>query len=450
MIARLGQRLSLIAARVVPDPFVLALGLTVVVAIGATALLLGAGVAATAVPERLFAGWAGGFSSPALLAFALQMCLVLVTGHALALSPPVKAAIGALARVPRSPGQAAVLVALVACTAAIIHWGLGAVVGALVAREVGRQAQARGTPIHYPILGAAAYTGLAVWHGGLSGSAPLKVAEPGHFAADIAGVIPIGDTLLSPLNLIITGGLLAGIPLLCWAMTPRDPAALIPPEALPAPPARTRREATSVAEWLTESIAPGIAVGAAGLVAVLASLIAGDLTFDINAVNLLFLFLGILCQGSLRAYLDAVADGARGAGAIIIQFPLYFGILGLMQESGAVTWLSDRLTDIASADTFPAIAFLSASIVNFFVPSGGGQWAVQGEILLSAGGQLGVDPGVTVMAFSYGDACTNMIQPFWALPLLGIMGLRARDILGYTIILCLAMYLAVTGVLLAW
>ena len=449
MIDRFGHRLSRIAARVVPDPFVLALGLTVVVALAATALLLDAGVAAGDVPGRLFDGWSGGFADPALLAFALQMCLVLVTGHALALSPPVQAGVAALARLPRTAGQATLLVALVACLAAVVHWGLGAVVGALVAREVGRHAAARGTPLHYPLLGAAAYTGLAVWHGGISGSAPLKVAEPGHFAADVVGVLPVSETLLSPLNLAITGTLVLGIPLLCWAMTPRDPAALVPPPPLPPLPERRREAATTVPDRLVESPVVGIAVGAVGVAAVITSLAIGNLRFDLNAVNLLFLVLGVLCQARLRAYLDAVADGARGAGAIIVQFPFYFGILGLMKASGAIAWLSETLTDLAGPDTFPAIAFLSASVVNFFIPSGGGQWAVQGEILLSAGGELGVDPGLTVMAFAYGDACTNMVQPFWALPLLGIMGLRARDILGYTTVVCLAVFAAVTLFLLA-
>lgn len=449
VIERLGARLSRIAGRVVPDPLVLAIGLTVVVAAGAALLLLDARTSLGDVPGRLFDGWAGGFSDPALLGFALQMCLVLVTGHALALSPPVQAAIAALARVPRSAGQATMLVAAVSCVAAVIHWGLGAVVGALVAREIGRHASARGTPVHYPLLGAAAYSGLAVWHGGLSGSAPLKVAEPGHFAADVAGVVPIGETLLSPLNLAITGGLVIAIPLLCWAMTPRDPAKMVPPPPLPPLPDRAAAPPSSVPEVLVESPAVGITIGVVGLGSVLASLAFGNLRFDLNFVNLLFLFLGIACQGRLRAYLEAVADGARGAGAIIVQFPLYFGILGLMKASGAIAWLSESLTDFAGASSFPVVAFLSAAFINLFIPSGGGQWAVQGELLLSAGDQLGVDPGTTVMAFSYGDACTNMLQPFWALPLLGIMGLRARDILGYTTIICVAMAAAVSLGLLA-
>jgi short-chain fatty acids transporter len=443
VIARLGERLSRIAARVVPDPFVIALALTVVVGGFGAALLLARGADPLAVPGTLFGGWFAGFAATPMLAFALQMCLVLVTGHALALAPPVQRAIGVVARWPRRAGHATLLVAACACLAAVIHWGLGAVVGALVAREVARHAGARGLQIHYPLLGAAAYAGLAVWHGGLSGSAPLKVAEANHFAAGITGIVPVSNTLLSPLNLAITATLVIAIPLVCWLMTPRDPTALVPPPELPPVPAVTAIPASTLPERLGESRALGVVVGIVGLSFAIGALVTGVIRFDLDAVNALFLFLGILGHGSVRRYLEAVGDGARGAASIVIQFPFYFGILGMMKATGAIAWLSSALTDLAGPTVFPLVAFLSASIVNFFIPSGGGQWAVQGEILLTAGAGLGIAPGVTVMAFAYGDAVTNMIQPFWALPLLGIMGLRARDILGYTTVICLAVYLVV-------
>lgn len=448
MIARLGERLSAIAARIVPDPFVIALGLTVVVGVLAAALYLGDGVPVLDVPGNVFAGWFAGFADAKMLGFALQMCLVLVTGHALALSPPMQRAIRVLARIPRSPGQASALVAVIACAAAVIHWGLGAVVGALIAREVARHATARGLRVHYPLIGAAAYTGLAVWHGGLSGSAPLKAAEPDHFAVAISGVVPVSETLLSPLNLVITGTLLVGIPLLCWVLTPRDPEQLVPPPELPPVPTATTAPPTTLPERLGESRVLGTIAGLVGLVCVIGALVTGTLPFELDAVNALFLFLGMLGHGSVRRYLDAVGDGARGAASIVLQFPFYFGILGMMKHAGAIAWLSTVLTEHASATTFPVIAFWSASIVNTFIPSGGGQWAVQGELLLTSGAALGVAPGVTVMAFAYGDACTNMIQPFWALPLLGIMGLRAKDILGYTTVVCLLMLAVVSTLLL--
>lgn len=451
MIERLGRVMSRFASRVVPDPFVLALGLTVlVIAIGLAKL-----AAADTAPDggavwTVLSGWAGSFSAGPLLAFALQMCLVLVTGHALALSPPVQRAVRAIARVPRSSASAALLVAAVACVAATVHWGLGAIVGAFLAREIGRHARDRDLKLHYPLLGAAAYAGLAVWHGGLSGSAPLKVAEAGHFAADLIGVMPMSQTVFAPLNYAITGTLLVAIPLLFYAMTPRDPADFVAPDPAllkPLPP-RTAEPIDSLPAWLQERGVVGAVLGGAGVLYVVTALWTDRSQLDINSVNMLFLFLGLACQGSVRHYMEAVADGARGAGAIIVQFPFYFGILGVMQASGMIQWISDRFVELSSPTTFPALSFLSSGLVNLFVPSGGGQWAVQGQTLLTAGAELGVDPATTVMAFSYGDAWTNMLQPFWALPLLGIMGLRAKDIIGYTAVVFLVMGVVVPVLLL--
>ena len=450
MIARLGRSLSRISTRVVPDPFVLALALTgLVLALGLLRLALVDEPPADGLFWTLLVGWAQGFSSAPGLAFALQMCLVLVTGHALALSPPVQRAVVAIARLPRTGAGAAALVAGVAAVAGVVHWGLGAIVGAFLAREIARHARSRDLALHYPLLGAAAYAGLAVWHGGLSGSAPLKVAEAGHFAADIAGVVPVTATLLSPLNLLVTGSLVVLLPLLYYAMSPRDPGECVPPDPVRlAPlPERESPEIDSIPTWLRESPFVGSCIGGLGLTAVLAGFAWGRLSFDLNLVNLLFLFLGLSLQGRLGPYVDAIADGARGAGAIILQFPFYFGILGVMKVSGMIGWISDSLAAVATATTFPGLAFLAAGLVNLVVPSGGGQWAVQGEILLQAGAGLGVEPGVTVMAFAYGDAWTNMLQPFWALPLLGIMGLRARDIIGYTAVAWLAIGVLVPALL---
>jgi len=448
VIARLGEALSRWCSRWVPDPFVLALSLTALVFAIAMVSLVAGGQAIGDAAWTLSLAWAGvmdaesgattgGLASSGGLAFALQMCLVLVTGHAMALSPPVQRAIAALARAPRSAPMATVMVAVVACAAALIHWGLGAIAGALLAREIGRYAPARGLSVHYPVLGAAAYSGMAVWHGGLSGSAPLKVAE--------AGTIGLDQTLGSALNLVVTTAMVAVIVAVYWLLTPRSPGpdASAPAELGPLPERHALPRDSAVA-WVQESEWVGRLIGI-GIVGWLALAIATSRReLEINSVNLAFFGVGLILQGSLRHYMEAVTDGARGAGAIIIQFPLYFGILGLMQAGGIVAAVSSGIAGIATTSSFPALTFWSAGFVNLFVPSGGGQWAVQKDILLGAGQSLGVDPATTIMAFSYGDAWTNMLQPFWALPLLGIMGLRAKDIIGYTTVIFLALGAVVT------
>jgi short-chain fatty acids transporter len=174
----------------------------------------------------------------------------------------------------------------------------------------------------------------------------------------------------------------------------------------------------------------------------------GDVAFDLNSVNLFFLALALAAHGSIRSFLDSVSEAARGAGSIIVQFPLYFGILGVMQASGMIERLSSAMASIATTTTFPLLTFLSAGLVNFFVPSGGGQWALQSDVLLTSAATLDLGPGRTVMAFAYGDEWTNLLQPFWALPLLAITGLKARQIAGYTAILAIGMGLYVGAVLL--
>jgi short-chain fatty acids transporter len=430
MLARLGEIFSRWAERWVPDPFVLAVVLTLIT--------LAAGVGLSGSVEEVLRGWYGGFSSTPLLAFALQMCLILVTGQALASSPPVQKLVRVVARWPKRTPAAAGLVAVVACLTGLVQWGLGAVVAAFVVREIAESAAEDGRPMDIPVLGAAAYTGLAVWHGGLSGSAPLKAAESAQFTQGAGEAIPVGETLFSSLNLVVSGGLVLLLPILCIAMAPKEATV---PEGRAADDDASRPARRSILAFV---------VGAAAVSVVAVSWLGGELAFDLSSVNLFFLALALAAHGSIPSFLSSVSDGARGAGAIIIQFPLYFGILGVMQASGMIERLSNAMVSLASSTTFPLLTFLSAGLVNFFVPSGGGQWALQSDVLLSSAEALGYDAGRTVMAFSFGDEWTNLLQPFWALPLLAITGLKAKQIAGYTAILAIGMGLYVGAVLLAF
>ena len=428
MLARLGELFSRWAERWVPDPFVLALVLTAITLLGGFALT---GSAAT-----VFQGWYGGFSSTALLAFALQMCLILVTGQALASSPPVQRLVRALARWPKQTPTAAGLVALIACLTGLIQWGLGAVVAAFVVREIASSAAEDGRPMDIPVLGAAAYTGLAIWHGGLSGSAPLKAAESAQFTQGMTQAIPVSETLFSSLNFVVSGGLVVLLPLTCMALAPKH--ALVPEPASRHAVSGSRRKSSLL----------GVLMGGGAATLVAYAWFRSEVAFDLNSVNLFFLALALAAHGSIRSFLDSVSEAARGAGAIIVQFPLYFGILGVMQASGMIEKLSAAMASVASASTFPLLTFLSAGIVNFFVPSGGGQWALQSDVLLTSAAALDLQSAPTVMAFAYGDEWTNLLQPFWALPLLAITGLKARQIAGYTAVLAIVMGLYVGAVLL--
>ena len=441
MIREFGNRFAKFSERFVPDPFVFAVILTLVTF--AAGLLFGENFRGVATGERLTElgnGWFSDFTSSGLLKFAFQMCVVLLTGHAIAMSKPIRSAIEKLATLAKTPAVAAGLVALVACTASLIQWGLGAIVGAFMAREVGRSFAKQGRPIHYPLLGAAGYAGFLVWHGGFSGSAPLKVAEPGHFLADKIGVIPIDDTIFSSLNISVTFFLLLAIPALFWLMMPTEESEMVGFEGSflddEEEPDERRPGVVGFLEgtWLLN----GAIAAMIGGYLIFVFVDQGTAGWNLDTVNLLFVGLSIALHRSPAAYVDVVAEGVRGCAGIIVQFPFYFGILGMLKASGLIHQTSQWFVSIASKDTIEIFTFMSAAIVNFFVPSGGGQWAVQGPIMMDACQKMGVDPSNVIMALSYGDAWTNMLQPFWALPLLGIMGLRARDIVGYTAVAMIA------------
>lgn len=445
MIQGIGRFMSRTAGRAMPDPFVLAILLTLITL--AASLLFGRDVAGLGFGARLHTvvveGWFGGLFGGALK-FAFQMVFVLVTGFAVAHSKPVRAVIDSVAQLPRDAAQASAIVAFVSCLAGYVHWGLGAVAGAMLAREIGRAWAEQERPLHYPLLGAAAYSGLLVWHGGLSGSAPLKAAETKGFLADLTGAVPVEQTLFSGLNIAIILSLVAVSVALYYLLTPKSPGREVwckheaPPEADPdAEPESGLRQFAAV-RFLDQSVLiPLLVCWLAGGYIVWAWATKGLGALNLDTVNLAFLALGLLLHGSPRAYIKAAAQGARSSVGIILQFPFYFGILGMLKASGLVEQLSDGVVAIAGETTLPILTFLSAGLVNLFVPSGGGQWAVQGPVMMKAAASLGVEPGKVVVALAHGDAWTNMLQPFWALPLLGIMGLRARDIVGYTTLLCL-------------
>ncbi len=157
--------------------------------------------------------------------------------------------------------------------------------------------------------------------------------------------------------------------------------------------------------------------------------------FNPNNINLLLFSLAIIFHKNVFSFLKAIDKAIGGASGILIQFPLYFGIMGIMRSSGLVTDISGFFVEISNETTYPIFTFLSAGLVNIFVPSGGGQWAVQGPIIVQAASDLGISLPKSIMALAYGDQLTNMLQPFWALPLLGITGLKAKEILPYTLFL---------------
>ena len=444
------DKLILLFRKYLPSPLSLAVLLTLFSFL--LALILTSpkpGTENTVYPLQLIGFWGDGFWG--LLGFAMQMMLMLVLGHVLALSKPFSKLIDSIMGLVRDTASAAFLVTLLTVAFGLFNWGFGLIFGAIFARKVGEYATRKQIPLNYGLIGAAGYAGLLVWHGGLSGSAPLKIAEKGHSFEQISGVLSMSETVFSPMNLTICAALLFFLPLSMYFLGKKSPGEIvfIPEYEMPQldHKGETPAEKLDASRWFSLSF--GLLIL---LTCVYQSVIRPDhlsLRFlSPNFINLMLFGLCLLLHADFKSFQTAVEDAIKGASGIMIQFPLYAGILGILASSGLIALFSGIFVEISNETTFPLLTMLSAGVVNFFVPSGGGQWAVQGGIVLEAAQQLNVGYGKAVMALAYGDELTNMLQPFWALPLLGITGLKPKDILPYAAFLMLiATVIFVVGLL---
>ena len=390
--------------------------------------------------------WQDALWTPSLMVFAMQMMLMLVLGHALALSPIVDRLIKSLVKYCDTTPKAAAIVCVSTLVVGLFNWGFGLIFGAIFARKVGEYAQQNKIALNYPLIGAAGYTSLMVWHGGFSGSAIIKVAEPGHLAKlipDLANQLPnairLGDTLFSSMNLFSIAMLILILPTTLYFVGKKTSTSFNL-DLLSREVKMTQNHLEPIgAEKLDKSTVFNKAIGASILAFVIYQLIAGPNAglsfFNPNNINLLLFALCLASHKSIEAFIHAIEAAIVGAGGILIQFPLYFGIMGLMKQSGLIEIISQWFSAISNQTTYPIFTFLSAGLVNIFVPSGGGQWAIQGPIIIKSSLELGISFEKSILALAYGDELTNMLQPFWALPLLGITRLSAKDILPYTLIM---------------
>ncbi|KHJ49966.1 MULTISPECIES: short-chain fatty acid transporter [unclassified Halomonas] len=406
--------------RYLPDPYIFVLLLTLVAAVAAIAV-------ERQTPLAVLRMWGDGFWG--LLTFSMQMLLVLVTGFMLASSPPVKRILQKIAGTAKTPGGAIILVTLVSLAASWINWGFGLVVGALFAKELARLIK-----VDYRLLVASAYSGFVVWHGGLAGSVPLTIATEGHFSADQIGVISTSSTIFAFFNLAIVVCLFIAVPLVNRLMLPDEKDSVyVDPRLLDDEPEPVGR-ITRPAEKLENSMPLALLVGVPGLLFLLDHFLLRGGSLNLNVVNFMFLFLAIVLHRTPRNLLTSLNEAIKGGAGIVIQFPFYAGIMAIMVQSGLAQSMSEWLVSFATANSLPFWSFISAGIVNLFVPSGGGQWAVQAPVMLPAAEALGADIARVAMAVAWGDAWTNLLQPFWALPVLAIAGLKAKDIMGFCLI----------------
>ena len=412
--------------RYTPDPYILAVGLTILTG------LLAAVLAPKGSLPTILSGWYTGLFS--ILAFAFQVLLILVAGYALSTSRPVRSLLSWLASFGSTPRRAIVVTIVTVFIASFLNWGFGLVVAGLLTREIAKRIR-----IDFGWLVGGAYSGWMIFSSGFSSSIALSQATPGsslNIVQKITGqVLPLESMLFTPLNLVTTFVLFIALPLLYCAIQPgesdvqianlkesagRDEANL---QETKGPLARKLEEA-----WILNLIFVVAGIAALGLV-----WHQNGFSLDLNSVIFLFLIAGLLLHWRPIAYVNAINGAARITGPLILQYPIYGGIMGIMTSTGLADVFAKGFIQFANAHTLPFWNFIASLIISLFVPSAGGHWAVQGPFTVPAAVGLHASQAATAMGVAYGEQVADMIQPFWALPVVAVAGISIRRVMGFTV-----------------
>ena len=427
-LAAVGLRLSDWFERWFPDAFALALAAVAVVFVAS--LAAGSSVVQTAQ-------WFGaGFWD--LVAFTMQMSMIVVTGYAVATSPPIYAVIRTLAAIPRNGRTAAAYVGLFSMLASLVSWSFSLIFSGLLAREVTHRV--RGAD--YRAVGAAAYLGVgSVWALGLSSSAALIMAAPASLPdaiERISGVIPLSQTLGLWQSLLIAAVLIIVSMGVAYYSAPGEADARGMKEMgvdyQPATQTIGRRETPG--EWLEYSPLLTIIICTLGFLYLAREVVNNgpSILLELNHYVFTFLIVGMLLHWRPRSFVQAIADSVAPVGGVLIQYPLYAGIVRMMTESGIATQLAHFFVAVSTAHTYPVMIGIYSAFLGLFIPSAGGKWLIEAPYMLEAAKTLQVHLGWVVQTYNATEALANLIHPFWMLPLVGILGLKARDIVGYSML----------------
>ena len=427
-----------------PDPFVFAIGLTLLTMILAV-LVQGQGIVA------LTTSWGKGFWT--LLAFTTQMAVILAMGYVLATAPLTERFLDRIVMRVHDPRMAIIVATLVGGIGSYLNWGFGLVIGGIVARKLALSVKG----VHYPLIIASAYSGFTLYGLGLSASIPVLISTKGHPMEAQMGVIPLSETIFSPTMLVTSLVVLITLPLLnAWLHPkPGQPVTEIDRTleertraAQTAVPADSGDEHTFASRLNNSRLLSGL-IGLIGVVYVVLYFHGGG-TMDLNLINFIILFLGIILLGTPIRYVEKLNEGIRTISGIILQYPFYAGIMAIMASSGLVNTFSEFFVKIATPHTLPFWGLISSFFINFFAPSGGGHWVIQGPFMIEAAKAIGASVGHTATAVMLGNAWNDLIQPFWILPALALSKLKLKDIMGYTVIMMFWIGIVYTVAILAW
>jgi len=425
-LAQIGLRLSDWFERWFPDAF--ALALVAVAIVFAACIVIGSSVAQTAQ-------WFGsGFWD--LVAFTMQMSMIIITGYAVATAPPIFSLIRRMAGIPKNGRNAAAFVGLFSMATSLLSWSFSLIFSGLLAREVTHRVKGA----DYRAVGAAAYLGVgSIWALGLSSSAALIMATPTSLPqsiAKISGIIPVGQTLGLWQSMVMAAVLLAVSLAITYysAPTPTQARSMQEMGVTYAPPALEASKPDRPGEWLEYSPLLTVLASVLGFSYLAMEVSAKGLSIllDLNHYIFAFLIIGLLLHWRPRSFVRAIAGGVPSAAGVLIQYPLYAGIVKMMTESGLAKMMARSFVEVSTAHTFPVLVGIYSAVLGLFVPSAGGKWLIEAPYLLDAGNSLHVHLGWIVQTYNATEALANLIHPFWMLPLLGILNLKARDIVGYS------------------
>lgn len=428
LLARAGARLASFCERWFPDAFVFALAAIVIVFLSGLSI----GIPAS----KLASEFGGGFWS--IVNFTMQMAIIIIGGFVVASSPPVARITARLARIPRTARGAVAFVATFAMLSALISWGLSLIFTGLLVREIVN----RNIRVDYRAIGAAAYLGLGtVWALGLSSSPALLMATktaipPALF--DITGVIPLTQTIFLPQSMLMAAILIVVAVTIAYYSAPRENEARTFAEAGVTFEAMTREPSSTQTPADRAENSPILSV----LIALLMLWFLGQqlrergglAAVDLNNFNLAFIAFGLLLHWRPRSFLRAVGQAVPATAGVLIQFPFYGGIFGMIAKTEMSARLANLFIQFTTRETFPVIVAMYSAVLDLFLPSGGGKWVVEAPYVMKAAKELGVHLGWTVQVYNVAESVPNLINPFWMLPLMGILGVRARDLAGYSIL----------------
>jgi len=429
--------------RYLPDPFVFAILLTLLT------MALAFGVESRPI-DAVVQDWGKGFWS--LLAFTTQMAVILVMGYVLAAAPIVDRFLDRIAARVSTPRQAIIVATIVGGVGSYLNWGFGLVIGGIMARKLALKVKG----VHYPLIIAAAYTGFTMYSLGFSATIPVLISTKGHAFEGTMGLIPLTQTIFSAPILLTSLAVLIALPLLNAAMHPKqgekvvelDPATVA--DAKPAASAEGLLGDEKTLAWrLNNSRILSLLIGLCGMAYVAMHFIKGG-NLDLNMINFFILFLGVLLLGTPMKYVEKVNEGVKTIGGIILQFPFYAGIMAIMHGSGLVESIAHVFVNISTAATLPLWGLVSSFVINFFAPSGGGHWVLQGPFMINAATTLGASQAQTAMSVMLGNGWNDLVQPFWILPALALSKLKLKDIMGYTVVSMLLVGAIYAVTMLVW